>query len=248
MLADPASMHIGFVLFPSLTQLDLTGPWEVLTRLPNAACHLLSHDLAPVRSASGGLSIVPTLAYADCLQLDLVCVPGGPGHVRAMEDEALLAFLRRQAPACRQVTAVCTGTLVLAAAGLLRGYKATTHWMSLDRLAAFGAEPVNRRVVADRGRITGGGVTAGIDFALAVVAELGGEALAREIQLQIEYEPEPLYGGTPGTADAGTVAALRVKAEAYSVRMREVDARAAARVAARASGDQVRSASQASLA
>jgi len=230
MPADVAPLRIGFVLFPSLAQLDLTGPWEVVTRLPNATCQLLSHDLAPVRSASGGLSIVPTLTYAECPQLDMVCVPGGPGHVGAMEDEALLAFLRRQAPACRYVTAVCTGALVLAAAGLLRGHRATTHWMSLDRLAAFGAEPVDRRVVADRGRITGGGVTAGIDFALAVVAKLGGEALAREVQLQIEYEPEPPYGGSPGTVGAETVAALRSKAAPYLARMREVDARAAARV------------------
>lgn len=230
MPADTAPLHIGFVLFPSLTQLDLTGPWDVLTRLPNATCHLLSHDLAPVRSASGGLSLVPTMTYAECPQLDMVCVPGGPGHVAAMEDELLLAFLRRQAPACRYVTAVCTGTLVLAAAGLLRGYRATTHWMSLDRLAAFGAEPVEGRAVIDRGRITGGGVTAGVDFGLAVVAELGGEALAREVQLQIEYEPEPPYGGSPRTADAETVAALRAKAAPYFARTREVDARAAARV------------------
>lgn len=228
--AASTPLHIGFVLFPSLTQLDLTGPWEILTRLPNATCHLLSHDMTPVKSASGGLSIVPTLTYTECPQLDVICIPGGPGHLGAMEDEALLAFVRRQAPACRYVTAVCTGTLVLAAAGLMRGYRATTHWMSLDRLVAFGAVPVKNRIVADRGRITGGGVTAGIDFGLAVVTELAGETLAREIQLQIEYEPEPPYGGSPDTAAEETVTTLRSKSARYVARMQKIDARAVARL------------------
>lgn len=217
------------MLFPSLTQLDLTGPWEVLTRLPQATCHLLSQDLTPVRSASG-LSIVPTLTYAACPQLDLVCVPGGPGHLKAMEDPALLAFLAAQAPGCRFVMAVCTGTLVLAAAGLMRGYRATTHWASLDRLARFGAEPIDRRVVVDRDRISGGGVTAGIDFALAVAAILGGEALAREIQLQIEYAPEPPYGGNPDTAAPETLTALRARTRLHAETIEAIDARAAARL------------------
>jgi cyclohexyl-isocyanide hydratase len=225
----PAAQQIGFVLFPGLTQLDLTGPWEVLTRLPGATCHLINHDLNPVRSASG-LSIVPTMTYAECPQLNMVCVPGGPGHLDAMGDECLLSFLRRQAPGCRFVMAVCTGTLVLAAAGLLGSYECTTHWMSLDRLAAFGAKPVNRRVVFDRDRVTGGGVTAGIDFGLAVAAEVAGETVAREIQLQIEYEPEPPFGGSPATADAATVAALQDRYPAYTKRMREVDAALSAKV------------------
>src|SRR4051794_11805699 len=170
-LMSDAPLEIGFPLFPALTQLDLTGPWEILTRLPAARCHLRAHDLAPVRSASG-LTIVPTLTYRESPQLAMVCVPGGPGHLAAMEDEALLGFVREQAPGCRYVTAVCTGALVLAAAGLLDGYHATTHWMSRQRLAAFGATPVAERVVIDRNRITGGGVTAGIDFALTVAAEI----------------------------------------------------------------------------
>lgn len=225
-----ALINIGFVLFPSLTQLDLTAPWEVLTRLPGAVCHLVAENLEPVRSASGGLSIVPTMSFADCPQLDLIFVPGGPGHLRAMEDPAVLAFLQRQAPASRYVMAVCTGSLVLAAAGLLVGYRATTHWMSLDRLAAFGALPVNRRVVVDRDRITGGGVTAGIDFGLAVAAKIAGEGLAREIQLQIEYEPDPPYGGSPDTADASTVAELKARAAPYIDQMQAVEGRAAARM------------------
>ncbi len=228
---SPVAQQIGFVLFPGLTQLDLTGPWEVLTRLPGTTNHLLHHDLAPVRSASGGLSIVPTMTYTECPQLDMVCVPGGPGHLDAMMDEGLLSFMRMQAPGCRFVMAVCTGTLVLAAAGLLRGYECTTHWMSLDRLTAFGAKPVRRRVVFDRNRVTGGGVTAGIDFGLAVAAEVGGEQIAREIQLQMEYEPEPPFKGSPATAGAATVATLRDRYPAFKQRMREVDEAAVARLA-----------------
>lgn len=229
---SPAALEIGFPLFPALTQLDLTGPWEVLTRLEGARCHLLAHDLAPVRSASG-LTIMPTITYADCPPLTMICVPGGPGHLNAMEDEALLAFLRRQAPGCRYVTAVCTGALVLAAAGLLRGYRATTHWMSRERLGTFGAIPVVERVVIDRNRITGGGVTAGIDFALTVAAEIAGAETARQIQLGIEYDPAPPFaGGTPETSDPPLVAAVREKGKGYQVRMAEVDARAAGRLSA----------------
>jgi cyclohexyl-isocyanide hydratase len=224
------SLQIGFVLFPNLTQLDLTGPWEVFSKLPGAQCHLIAHDLQPVKSSSAGLALVPTVTYADCPQLDIVCVPGGPGHLQAMEDAVVLDFLNRQAPGCRYVTAVCTGALVLAAAGLLKGYRATTHWMSLDRLAAFGVTPVSERVVTDRNRVTGGGVTAGIDFGLALVTALAGETVAREIQLQIEYEPQPPYGGSPATADPATVASLRGRLGPYAAAMTETDARARARL------------------
>ncbi|WP_341894569.1 DJ-1/PfpI family protein [Ferrovibrio terrae] len=224
------SLQIGFLLFPNLTQLDLTGPWEVFSKLPNATCHLLAHDLQPVRSSSAGLTILPTTTYADCPQLDVVCVPGGPGHLQAMEDVVVLEFLKRQAPGCRYVTAVCTGALVLAAAGLLNGYRATTHWMSLERLSAFGVTPVAERVVTDRNRVTGGGVTAGIDFGLALVTAIAGEQVAREIQLQIEYEPQPPYGGSPATADPATVASLRGRLGPYATAMVETDTRALARL------------------
>lgn len=224
------AIEIGFPLFPALTQLDLTGPWEVLTSVAGARCHLLSHDLAPVQSVSG-LTILPTLSYAECPQLDMICVPGGPGHLQAMEDDALLAFLREQAPGCRFVTSVCTGALVLAAAGLLRGYRATTHWMSRERLAAFGATAVPERVVIDRNRITGGGVTAGIDFGLTVAAEIAGREAAERTQLRIEYAPAPPFGdGSPETADPAVVAAVRAGARAYVAKMAEVDARAVARL------------------
>ncbi|PJI43210.1 DJ-1/PfpI family protein [Ferrovibrio sp.] len=224
------SLQIGFVLFPNLTQLDLTGPWEVFSKLPGATCHLLAPTLEPVKSSSAGLTILPTTTYADCPQLDIVCVPGGPGHLQAMEDTATLDFLKQQAPGCRYVTAVCTGALVLAAAGLLQGYRATTHWMSLERLAAFGAIPIAERVVTDRNRVTGGGVTAGIDFGLVLVQALAGEQIAREIQLQIEYEPQPPYGGSPVTANPATVASLRGKLGSYAILMQEVDTRAVTRL------------------
>lgn len=225
-----SALQIGFVLFPNLTQLDLTGPWEVFAKLPGAQCHLLAPDLQPVKSSSAGLTILPTTTYVDCPQFDVVCVPGGPGHLQAMEDQATLDFLKTQAPACRYVTAVCTGALVLAAAGLLKGYRATTHWMSLERLGAFGATPVAERVVTDRNRVTGGGVTAGIDFGLALVSALAGETMAREIQLQIEYEPQPPYGGSPQTAAPETVQTLRGRLGSYAAAMAEVDARAIARL------------------
>ena len=226
------AVQIGFPIFPEMTQLDFTGPWEVLTRLPGATCHVLAHDLAPVR-ANGGLAIMPTARLADAGPLDVVCVPGGPGHLQAMEDEELLSFLRAQAAdGCRHVTAVCTGALVLGAAGLLKGYRATTHWMSHHRLAQFGAIPVKERVVIDRDRMTGGGVTAGIDFGLRLAAVLAGETLAREIQLGLEYEPAPPYGGSPDTAAPATVDAVRGRSRPYLEAMAAVDARVAARITA----------------
>jgi cyclohexyl-isocyanide hydratase len=228
---DIAPRQIGFVLFPDLTQLDLTGPWEVLTRLPDTRCHLLSHDLAPVRSASGGLTLLPTLAYAECDQLDIVVVPGGIGHLDAMQDEKLLSFLREQEPGCQFIMGVCTGTLVLAAAGLLDGYPCTTHWTALHRLAGYGAKPVDRRVVFDGKRATGGGVTAGIDLALVMAARLAGDEIARKIQLQMEYEPEPPFAGSPATADPAIVAALRTPPAAIAERVHAIDAAAIARLA-----------------
>lgn len=225
----PDTLHIGFVIFPEMTQLDFAGPWEVLTRVPGAVCHILARNSEPVRS-NGGLTILPTAALAEAPPLDIVCVPGGPGHLQAMEDEAVLGFLRAQAADCHYVTAVCTGALVLGAAGLLKGYRATTHWMSLHRLAQFGAEPVAERVVIDRDRMTGGGVTAGIDFGLRLAALLAGEARAREIQLQIEYEPAPPYGGSPATVDASLVETVCGRAAAYREAMAAVDARAVARL------------------
>jgi cyclohexyl-isocyanide hydratase len=227
-----ASFSIGFLLFPRLTQLDLTGPFEVFSRLPGAKVHLAWKTMDPVRSDSG-MAILPSVTFADCPPLDLLCVPGGPGQIALMDDEEVLAFLRRMATGARYVTSVCTGALVLGAAGLLEGYRAATHWTAMDQLEPLGAIPVAERVVFDRNRITGGGVTAGIDFALSVVAEVSGEAVARAIQLQIEYEPAPPFsGGSPTTAPPQILAVVRARAEKMMPARREATARAAARLAA----------------
>jgi cyclohexyl-isocyanide hydratase len=197
-----ATLHIGFVLFNDLTQLDFTGPLEVLSRLPDAHVHLVAKTLDTVVANGTRLRLLPTTTFDDCPPLDIICVPGGPGHMVAMEDEATLAFLRRIAPDCRYVTSVCTGSIILAAAGLLQGYRATTHWASHHRLAQFGVTPVKARTVIDRNRMTGGGVTAGIDFALTLSAELAGEKHARAVQAQIEYLPDPPYTDIDPPKDA----------------------------------------------
>lgn len=207
-----APFRIGFLLFPNITQLDLTGPYEVLSQIPGAQMFLVWKTREPVRAGSG-LTILPNVTIAECPQLDLICIPGGTGMNPLLTDTETLAFVRRQAAAARYVTSVCTGALVLGAAGLLRGRRATTHWMSMDFLEAFGAIPEHKRVVVDGNIITGGGVTAGIDFGLRVAAEVAGEATAREIQLSIEYDPNPPFNsGHPRTADSGLVE--RVKAAA----------------------------------
>ena len=193
--------QIGLLLFPRLTQLDLTGPYEVFIRYPDSEVHLVSKSLEPV-VADGGMRLLPSTTFAECPRLDLVCVPGGAGMNALLNDRETLDFLRRQASGARYVTSVCTGALVLGAAGLLRGKRATTHWMSLPMLAAFGCEPVAERVVVDGNVITGGGVTAGIDFALVAASELFGAEVAQRIQLGIEYAPHPPFdAGTPERAD-----------------------------------------------
>lgn len=200
-----APFEIGFLLFPNITQLDLTGPYEVLSKLPGARTRLIWKTLEPVK-AIGGLSLLPDTTFTDCPQLDIVCVPGGPGMNPLLADEEVLAFLRKQAEAARYVTAVCTGSLVLGAAGLLKGKRAATHWMSMDLLPAFGAIAVSERVVVDGNIVTGGGVTAGIDFGLKLAAEIAGEDVAKQIQLQIEYDPQPPFdSGHPRSADPALV-------------------------------------------
>jgi cyclohexyl-isocyanide hydratase len=202
------SIQIGMLLYPGLTQLDLTGPYEVLTRLPGAAVHLLWKTSGPVR-ADSGMQIVATGTLGASPDLDLLLVPGGPGQAELMADREVLDFLATQGQRARWVTSVCTGSLLLGAAGLLDGYRATTHWAYLEMLPLFGATPVSERVVIDRNRVTAGGVTAGIDFGLRLVAELGGEQIARAIQLGIEYDPAPPFrSGHPSVADPELVAWL----------------------------------------
>jgi cyclohexyl-isocyanide hydratase len=197
------------MLFPRLTQLDFTGPFEVLHRIPGAQVHVIWKDLQPV-PADSGLRILPTTTLVDCPPLDVVFVPGGVGQMELMTDAAILDFLEVQARTARYVTSVCTGALVLGAAGLLDGYDATTHWAYTELLPVFGARHVRKRVVVDRGRITAGGVTAGIDFGLRIAAEVAGEEVARTIQLHLEYDPEPPFrSGHPEVADPALVARTR---------------------------------------
>ncbi|MBK5544393.1 DJ-1/PfpI family protein [Pseudomonas sp. TH04] len=223
-------LQIGFLLFPGIQQLDLTGPYDVLGSLPDVALHLLWKDLAPVTSSTG-LVFTPTMTYADCPRLDVICVPGGAGVGALMEDPHTLDFLKDQAQTARYVTSVCTGSLVLGAAGLLRGRKATTHWAYHDLLAPLGAIAVQARVVRDGNLFTGGGITAGIDFALTLAAELYSEDVAQRVQLQIEYAPAPPFdAGSPQTAPKHVLEdANQRTAESRRVRA-EVVARAAARL------------------
>lgn len=192
--------RIAMLLFPNLAQLDLTAPYEVLTRLPEAEVALVWKSLEPITSGTG-LRLSPTATFADATPADVLFVPGGTGLVPLLRDAEVLEFIRRQANNARYVTAVCTGSLLLGAAGLLEGYRATTHWAYHEFLVRCGAIPVKKRVVVDRNRVTAGGVTAGLDFALRLAAEIGGEQLARGIQLGLEYDPEPPFdSGVPERA------------------------------------------------
>ena len=218
----------GMLVFPNMTQLDLTGPYEVLARLPGAETLLLWKNLSPVRSEHG-LMIVPMAALSSCPPLDLVLVPGGAGINHLIEDAEVLDFLRGVATDARYVVGICTGSLVLGAAGLLRGRRAGTHWMSRDLLRSFGAEPVAERVVPDGKFFTGGGVTAGIDVALTVAAEIAGRATAEAIQLGIEYDPAPPFrSGSPERASPGLLADVLARAEPRQRDRGERVARAAA--------------------
>lgn len=205
-------MHIAFLLFPGVTQLDLTGPAQVLSRLPGARVRLVWHSLDPVPT-DAGFSILPNATFADMPSPDLLCVPGGMGIADVIDDDAALQWVRRAGADAQWVTSVCTGALILGAAGLLEGYQATTHWAWHDKLALFGAVPVKARSVIDRNRATGGGVTAGIDFALALVAKIAGDDVGRTIQLALEYDPAPPFNsGSPDTAGEATVAAYTARA------------------------------------
>jgi cyclohexyl-isocyanide hydratase len=208
-----ASREIGFLLFPNLTQLDLTGPWEVFSSIPNTKTRLIWKDCNPV-TASGGMQIIPNTNFAECPQLDLLCIPGGSGINELLTDQAVLDFIRGQARDARYITSVCTGSLVLGAAGLLHGKRAACHWMSRDMLGYFGAIPCEDRVVVDGNVITGGGITAGIDFALTVAADLYGEDVAQTAQLYIEYAPHPPFdAGTPAHASKHIVDLLLERSE-----------------------------------
>lgn len=207
------TVHIGFLLFPDVTQLDLMGPAQILSRVPGARIHLVWKAIEPVMT-DVGFSINPTTTFAECPQLDVLCVPGGVGVVPLINDAATLAFLQAQAAQARYVTSVCTGSIVLGAAGLLTGYEAACHWSWLHLLPRLGAKPKAQRVVRDRNRISGGGVTSGIDFGLTLAAELAGEEAARLIQLGVEYDPKPPFdSGSPAAAGPQREAIVRGRNE-----------------------------------
>jgi len=207
-----SKFNVGFVIFPELTQLDFTGPLQVLARLPDSVTHIVAKSKAPVPSDCG-LSLVPTLTFANCPALDLICVPGGVnGVIGAIGDRETVQFVRHQAGTAKYVTSVCTGAFVLGVAGLLKGRRVTTHWAYTDLLALVGATYEKGRVVKDGNLITAGGVTAGIDFGLSVVAEIAGETTARAIQLGIEYDPAPPFdSGHPDRASAAVKATLSAR-------------------------------------
>ena len=223
-------LQIGLVLFPKVTQLDFTGPLQVFSSVPGAQVHLIWKRIEPVTSDSV-MMLTPTVTFADCPQLDVICVPGGFGTDDMINDEEMLVFLKKQAESAKFITSVCTGSLVLGAAGLLRGYRATTHWTAIDFLSAFGAIPTRTRVCVDRNRVTGGGVTAGIDFALTLVSLLIDRRTAEAIQLRLEYNPDPPFNsGSPDTAPPEILALMKERIAPAQVRRAEMINRAAARL------------------
>jgi cyclohexyl-isocyanide hydratase len=228
MTDEPKQIVIGMVLFPRMTQLDFTAPYEVFSRMPNTRVYLLADTLEPVRSEYG-LTLIPDTSFENTPRLDVLFVPGGAGVNPLMENQQFLNYLREQGQQSKYITAVCTGALLLGAAGLLDGYRAATHWLSMDLLKIFGAEPTWERVVIDRNRITGGGVTAGIDFGLVLASQLCGEQVAKEIQLIMEYAPEPPFqSGSPKVAEAALVEAVTTSRHGIQTARREIAARAAA--------------------
>jgi cyclohexyl-isocyanide hydratase len=204
-----SNFRLGFVIFPYLTQLDLTGPLQVLARLPDSTTFIVGKSIFPVPSDCE-LSLVPTHTFANCPALDLICIPGGvKGVIGAIGDHETIDFVRRQAKAAKYVTSVCTGAFVLGVAGLLKGRRATTHWAYTELLPLVGATYEKARIVQDGNLFTAGGVTAGVDFGLSIAAEIAGDTVARTIQLGIEYDPAPPFdSGHPDRAPAAIKSAL----------------------------------------
>lgn len=209
-----SKLSVGILVFPKVQQLDLTGPYEIFASTPEADVQLVWKRIEPIDTATG-LALTPDVTFDDSPQFDVICVPGGYGVNALLEDEETLEFIRRQAAGAKYITSVCTGSLILGAAGLLEGRKATTHWASHHFLAQLGAEPVKARVVQDGNIWTGGGVTAGIDMALNVVAEMFGRESAEAVQLMLEYTPEPPFtSGRPETASERVVEIVRDRGQA----------------------------------
>ena len=224
-----APLQIGLLVFPRVTQLDFTGPLQVFSSVPGATVHLIWKTLDPVPSDSV-LMLTPTITFAECPQLDVICIPGGFGTDALLNDEETLDFVRKQAARAKFVTSVCTGSLVLGAAGLLKGYDAATHWSAMEMLTLFGATPTKTRVCVDRNRVTGGGVTAGIDFALTLVSLLVDRTTAEAIQLRLEYNPAPPFNaGSPETAPAEVLALMKERVAPSQARRLDAAKRAAER-------------------
>lgn len=203
-----SAINIAFVLFPNVTQLDFTGPLQVLSRIPGVKVHLVAKSLEPV-TTDAVLTLNPTTTFSDCPPVDVLVIPGGFGVDDAMNDPELMAFVKREGARAKYATSVCTGAFILGAAGLLQGKKATTHWAYHDELAKVGAIPTKARVVRDGNVFTGGGVTAGLDFAFTLAAEIAGEDVAKAIQLGLEYDPAPPFdSGSPGKAASATREAI----------------------------------------
>ena len=229
-MIQPDQLQIGSLLFEGLDQIDLTGPFEVLSRVPNTTCRLYGLTSAPVRDVKG-LRLTPDDELSEAPQLDVLHIPGGPGQEALMENEAVLGWVERQAAGAEIVFSVCTGALICGAAGLLRGRRATTYWAATDLLPHFGATPVEARVVVDGNLVSAAGVTAGIDGALRVAAMLRGEAAAKAIQLYMQYAPEPPFdAGSPETAPADIVASVRGAAAELMGRRKESALAAAKRL------------------
>ncbi|WP_028815567.1 DJ-1/PfpI family protein [Streptomyces flavidovirens] len=207
-------MQIAVLLYDRFTTLDAVGPYELLARLPGAETVFVAKEAGQVRNDQGSLALVADRSLAEVTRPDIVLVPGGPGSRQAMHDETILDWLRTADATSTWTTSVCTGSLVLAGAGLLRGRRATTHWLSLDDLKPLGAEPAGERVVFDGKYVTAAGVSSGIDMALHLLGRIGGDAVAQTVQLLTEYDPQPPYdAGSPEKAPAGIVAYWRGQAD-----------------------------------
>jgi cyclohexyl-isocyanide hydratase len=218
------TLNIGMLLFPRMDQIDFTGPFSVLSRIPEVTVHAIARELGPVRDHQG-LVLTPDKTLADCPPLDLLQVPGGPGQEELMNDEAVLPFIQNHMAAGKVLFSVCTGALICGAAGVLKGRRVTAHWSTVGLLPYFGAVPVDQRVVVDGNLISAAGVTAGIDGALQVAALLRGKEIAQRIQLEIQYAPEPPFqAGSPHTAPPEVLKAVKEKFQPLT-RAREKTAR-----------------------
>jgi cyclohexyl-isocyanide hydratase len=226
-------LRVVFLVYPNVTQLDLTGPAQVLSRLGDSTVDLVWKTRDPMQTDSG-FALLPTATLEETEAADILCVPGGFGCVDVMHDDEALDWVRSVGSGAQWLTSVCTGSLILGAAGLLQGYRATSHWAWRDDLKLFGAEPVAERVVFDRNRVTGGGVTAGIDFALALTAKIRGERFAQAIQLGLEYDPHPPFSaGSPEAAGKELVEAVRERSNRMAPDREERIRAAAERMAER---------------